>query len=188
MTAKLEETASTVMREVMQSYRVLQSNCHDPRGTLTFPSTRPRRSVRRRASSNLLADDQRATCHQILNAHLAADYGTAFVAMLYTMARGVLGLGRAASPLDVSLRPAMPTGSREVLKETVAQRMLDALDESLNIAWLEASAPQDFAQLSELFDTDKQALLAWCAASALNQQQFNDSGASAIIEAVGVRL
>lgn len=135
-----------------------------------------------------LADDLRATRHQILRAHLAADYGSAYDAMLYTMAHGVLGRGMSAAPLDVSLRPATTTGSREVLKETVAQRMLDALYEGLNIAWMEAKAPVDFEQLCKLPEGDKQALFAWCAAYALNQQLSNDTGASTVIEAVGVRL
>ncbi len=135
-----------------------------------------------------LADDLRATRHQILRAHLAADYATAYDAMLYTMARDVLGRGRAAAPFDVSLRPAMTTGSREVLKETVAQRMLDALYEGLNIAWMDAKAPADFEQLCKLPEGDKQVLFAWCTAYALNQQLSNDSAASVIIEAVGSRL
>jgi ParB family chromosome partitioning protein len=135
-----------------------------------------------------LADVLRATRHQILCAHLAADYATAYDAMLYTMVRSVFGRGRAAPPLDVSLRPATTTGSREVLKETVAQRMLDALNEGLNIAWMESKAPADFEQLSQLPEADKRALFAWCAAYALNQQLSNDSGASAVIEAVGSRL
>ncbi|MDF1670157.1 MAG: ParB N-terminal domain-containing protein [Roseovarius sp.] len=135
-----------------------------------------------------LADDLRASRHQILQAHLAADYGTAYDAMLYTMARNVFGRGGMASPLDVSLRPAMTMGSREILKETVAQRMLEAIQEGLNLTWLEAKAPEDFALLTQLPEAEKQALFAWCAAYALNQQLSNDSSASAVIEAIGTRL
>ncbi len=135
-----------------------------------------------------LADDLRATRHQIIRAHLAADYGTAYDAMLYAMVISVLGNHRSQSPLDLSLRPATTTASRETLKDTVAERMLEALNDGLNIAWLEAKAPGDFAQMSALPEPDKQALFAWCAAYALNQQLSNDTGASAVIEAIGSRL
>jgi ParB family chromosome partitioning protein len=135
-----------------------------------------------------LADDLRATRHQIIRAHLAADYGTAYDAMLYTMVISVLGSYRSQSPLDLSLRPATTTASREVLKDTVAERMLETLNDGLNIAWMEAKAPEDLAQLSALSEPDKQALFAWCAAYALNQQLSNDTGANAVIEAIGSRL
>ena len=135
-----------------------------------------------------LADDLRATRHQIIRAHLAADYGTAYDTMLYAMVTSVLGNYRSQSPLDLSLRPATTTASRETLKDTVAERMLEALNDGLNIAWLEAKAPEDLAQLSALPEPDKQALFAWCAAYALNQQLSNDTNASAVIEAIGSRL
>ncbi|MCQ0090368.1 chromosome partitioning protein ParB [Pelagivirga sediminicola] len=135
-----------------------------------------------------LADDLRATRHQILRAHLAADYSAAYDAMLYTMARGVFGRSGIGAPLDVSLRPAMTTGSREVLKDTVAARMLDALNDGLNLAWMEAKAPKDIEQLLALPERDKQAIFAWCAAYALNQQLANDTGATVVIEAIGSRL
>tara|TARA_R110000851_G_scaffold333445_1_gene513226 strand:- start:45914 stop:48046 length:2133 start_codon:yes stop_codon:yes gene_type:complete len=135
-----------------------------------------------------LADDLRATRHQIIRAHMAADYDTAYDAMLYAMVISVLGNYRSQSPLDLSLRPATTTASRETLKDTVAERMLEALNDGLNIAWMEAKAPEDLAQLSALPEPDKQALFAWCAAYALNQQLSNDTNASAVIEAIGSRL
>ena len=135
-----------------------------------------------------LADDLRATRHQILRAHLAADYTTAYDTMLYAMVTSVFGNYRRVSPLDLSLRPATTTASRETLKDTVAERMLEALNDGLNIAWMEAKAPEDLAQMSALPERDKQALFAWCAAYALNQQLSNDTGASAVIEAIGSRL
>lgn len=135
-----------------------------------------------------LADDLRATRHQILRAHLAADYTTAHDTMLYAMVTSVFGNYRRESPLDLSLRPATTTPSRETLKDTVAERMLEALNDGLNLAWMEAKAPEDLAQMSALSEPDKQALFAWCAAYALNQQLSNDTGASAVIEAIGSRL
>lgn len=135
-----------------------------------------------------LADDLRASRHQIIRAHLAADHGTAYDAMLYAMVISVLGTYRSQSPLDLSLRPATTTASRETLKDTVAERMLEALKDGLNLAWMEAKAPEDFHQLSQLPDGDKQALFAWCAAYALNQQLSNDTDANPVIEAIGSRL
>lgn len=135
-----------------------------------------------------LADDLRVTRHQILRAHLAADYTTAYDTMLYAMVTSVFGNYRRESPLDLSLRPATTTASRETLKDTVAERMLEALNDGLNLAWMEAKAPEDLAQLSALPEGDKQALFAWCVAYALNQQLSNDTGASAVIEAIGSRL
>ncbi len=135
-----------------------------------------------------LADDLRATRHQIIRAHLAADYGTAYDAMLYAMVVSVLGNYRSKSPLDLSLRPATTTASRETLKDTVAERMLAAVKDGLNLAWMEAKAPEDFQHLSQLPDSDKQALFAWCAGYALNQQLSNDSDANPVIEAIGARL
>lgn len=135
-----------------------------------------------------LADDLRATRHQIIRAHLAADYGTAYDAMLYAMVIAVFGSYRRGSPLDLSLRPAMTMASRDTLKDTVAERMLEALNEGLNLTWMEAKAPEDFQQLSQLPDGDKQALFSWCAAYALNQQLANDTEANPVIEAIGTRL
>ncbi|WP_299593356.1 ParB/RepB/Spo0J family partition protein [uncultured Tateyamaria sp.] len=135
-----------------------------------------------------LTDDLRATRHQIMRAHLAADYGTAYDTMLYAMVMSVLGAYRSQSPLDLSLRPATTTASRETLKDTVAERMLEALKDGLNLGWMEVKAPEDFHQLSQLPDGDKQALFAWCAAYALNQQLSNDSDANPVIEATGSRL
>lgn len=135
-----------------------------------------------------LADDLRATRHQIMRAHLAADYGTAYDTMLYAMVISVLGTYRSQFPLDLSLRPATTTASRETLTDTVAERMLDVLKDGLNLTWMEAKAPEDFHQLSQLPEGDKQALFAWCAAYALHQQLSNDSDANPVIEAIGSQL
>ncbi len=135
-----------------------------------------------------LADDLRATRHQILQAHLAADYATAFDVMLYAMARAVIGRGSYLSPLDQSLRPAMTHGSSDALKDTVAAHMLDQMKESLNLAWADVEAPEDFAALCALSEVDKQALFAWCTAYGLKQQLGNDSRANPVLEAIGARL
>ncbi|GFE67096.1 ParB/RepB/Spo0J family partition protein [Litoreibacter roseus] len=135
-----------------------------------------------------LADDLRATRHQILQAHLVADYATAYDVMLYAMARAFIGRGSYHSPLDQSLRPAMTQGANEALKETVAALMLEKLQEGLNLSWAEADAPEDFHQLCSLEESDKQALFAWCTSYALKQQLSNDTRTNPIIEAIGTRL
>jgi hypothetical protein len=77
-----------------------------------------------------LAEDLRASRHQILKAHLAADYETAFDVMLYSMCRQVLksGYGFESRPINVSLTPAEVDRSQDALKDTVAGRMLEVLD------------------------------------------------------------
>lgn len=135
-----------------------------------------------------LADDLRATRHQILQAHLAADYATAYDVMLYSMARNAIGHASYKSPLDHSLRPATTAGSQDRLAETIAARMLETLRERLNLDWAQADAPQDFIQLSRLPDEDKQAIFAWCVAYGLKQQLSNDHSTNAVIETIGERL
>lgn len=138
--------------------------------------------------SQSLADDLRATRHQILKAHLAADYDTAFDVMLYTMCRDVIKRSGYTSALDVSLRQAAVHNSKDVLKDTVAARMLDAVHEGLNIAWMELKAPEDFEALSGLSLAEKQALFAWCAAHGLNQQLATDGNPDPVIERIGMRM
>jgi len=135
-----------------------------------------------------LADDLRATRHQILQAHLAADYDTAFDVMLYAMARNAIGHNSYKSPLDLSLRPAMTMGSRERLAETIAQHMLEELENGLNMSWAEADAPEDFIQFCALSSQEKQAIFSWCTSYALNQQLANDSRINPVIEHIGTRL
>ena len=135
-----------------------------------------------------LADDLRASRHQILRAHLAADYATAYDVMLFAMARTVIGRGSHTCPLDMSLRPAMTMASREVLKETVAEHMLDTINEGLNLAWADAKAPEDFEQFCALPDEEKQKIFSWCTAYAVKQQLGNDSQSNPVIEAIGARL
>lgn len=135
-----------------------------------------------------LADDLRATRHQILQAHLAADYATAYDVMLYSMARNAIGHASYKSPLDQSLRPATTAGSQDRLAETIAARMLETLREGLNLDWADADAPEDFNQLSQLPEDDKHAIFAWCTAYGLKQQLSNDHSINAVVETMGERL
>lgn len=137
-----------------------------------------------------LAEDLRASRHQVLKAHLAADYETAFDVMLYSMCKQVLtsGYGYESKPINVSLTPAEVYRSKEVLEDTVATSMLEASQDRLNLSWASHSKPADFEALSALPAADKQALFAWCTAHALVQQLGTDKGAHPVVEAIGRRM
>ena len=138
--------------------------------------------------SQSLADDLRATRHQIVQAHLSADYDTAFDAMLYCLCRQTFGNGYEAMPLDVTLKPATVTGSRDVLQESIAAAVLSELHGSLCLEWLGKPRPEDFEAMAALEDSDKRALFAWCTAHALDQQLSTDSRADPVFEHLGRRM
>ncbi|PJR12792.1 ParB/RepB/Spo0J family partition protein [Sinorhizobium meliloti] len=136
-----------------------------------------------------LADDLRATRHQILKAHLAADFATAFDVMLYSMCSRVLGENNYQStPIHVSITHAETYRSRDALKDTVAARMLQATREGLNVEWRSLPSPQDFQAMCALPDSDKQALFAWCVGHGVIQQLGTDSSANPVIEVIGHRM
>lgn len=140
--------------------------------------------------SEALAMDLRALRHQVLQAHLAADFETAFDAMLYSMCKEALqtGYSYSAQTVCVSLTPAYTHASRDVLKETVAAEMLSALEEKLAIGWMKLPSPCDFEAMSALPAEDKQALFAWCTTTALQQQLSTDSRTSPVLETIGQRM
>lgn len=135
-----------------------------------------------------LANDLRTTRQHILRAHLAADYDVAYDAMLYTLCEQALSRSYGCEALNVSIDPFL-AHNREVLhKDTVADKMLDALKTDLALEWMELETPQDFRAMSALPAEDKQALFAWATAFALKPQLATDNGPSAIIEELGSRL
>ncbi len=138
--------------------------------------------------SQSLADDLRATRHQIVQAHLCADYDTAFDAMLYCLCRQTFGNGNEAMPLDVTLKPAMVAGSRDILQESIAAAVLAELQGSLRIDWMSMKRPQDFEAMCALDEADKRALFAWCAGYALDQQLSSDGRADPVFELLGRRM
>lgn len=161
-----------------------------PRSTTTYKTpvdpvvaTRKEQGV-----SGALADDLRATRHQVLKAHLSADFGSAFDAMLYSMCRRVFTLGYNQAPIDISLTPAMVAASKELLEETVAANVLDEIRNSLNLDWMKLEAPADFEAMCALAQADKQNIFAWCTAHALEQQLSTDSNASPVVERLGRRM
>jgi ParB family chromosome partitioning protein len=135
-----------------------------------------------------LANDLRTTRQHILRAHLAADYDVAYDAMLYTLCEQALSRSYGCEALNVSIDPFL-AHNREVLhKDTVAQKMLDALKNDLALEWMDLDTPDDFRAMSALPAEDKHALFAWATAFALKPQLASDNAPSAIIEELGTRL
>ena len=134
------------------------------------------------------ADDLRATRHQIVQAHLSADYDVAFDAMLYCMCREAFANGYDPLPLDVTLKPATVTESKDVLQESVAAAVLEELHGLLRLDWLSKQRPEDFEAMCALDEADKRALFAWCSAHALNQQLSTDGRADPVFEQLGRRM
>lgn len=135
-----------------------------------------------------LADDLRTTRHHILRAHLAADYDVAYDAMLYTLCQKALHGGYIKEPLDISLRPYHASNREELTEDSVAEKMLEALENDLAIDWMELDAPEDFRVMSTLGVEDKQALFAWATALALKAQMATDNNSNQVIEEIGTRL
>jgi ParB family chromosome partitioning protein len=135
-----------------------------------------------------LADDLRATRQHILRAHLAADFEVAFDAMLYALCEQALGRSYGNEALDISIRP-FQAQDREVLHaDTVAQKMLEALEQDLATDWMKLQKPEDFRTMSALPIADKQALFAWATGLAVKPQLSSDNRPSPIIEEIGARL
>ena len=154
-----------------------------------MPTSDPAATLRKADGiSASLADDLRATRQHILRAHLAADFEVAFDAMLYALCEQALGRSYNNEALDISIRP-FQAQNREVLHaDTVAQKMLDALEQDLATDWMTLEKPEDFRAMSALPVADKQALFAWATGLAIKPQLSSDNRPSPIIEEIGARL
>lgn len=154
-----------------------------------MPTSDPAATLRKADGiSASLADDLRATRQHILRAHLAADFEVAFDAMLYALCEQALGRSYNNEALDISIRP-FQAQNREVLHaDTVAQKMLEALEQDLATDWMTLEKPEDFRAMSALPIADKQALFAWATGLAVKPQLSSDNRPSAIIEEIGGRL
>lgn len=160
-----------------------------PTSSTPVPSSDPAATLRKADGiSASLADDLRATRQHILRAHLAADFEVAFDAMLYALCEQALGRSYNNEALDISIRP-FQAQNREVLHgDTVAQKMLEALEQDLATDWMKLEKPEDFRAMSALPVADKQALFAWASGLALKPQLSSDNRPSPIIEEIGARL
>lgn len=138
---------------------------------------------------NSLADDLRTARHHILRAHLSADYDVTFDAMLYSMCKKTFGKGYVSGvPFNVSLTRYYAHNGQKLVAGSTADRMLEAIQESLNLDWLELDQPSDFKAMCILSDEDKQALFAFVASTALQEQLSTDNAPSPVIEELGARM
>lgn len=160
-----------------------------PTSSTPVPTSDPAATLRKADGiSASLADDLRATRQHILRAHLAADFEVAFDAMLYALCEQALGRSYNNEALDISIRP-FQAQNREVLHaDTVAQKMLEALEQDLATDWMKLEKPEDFRAMSALPIADKQALFAWATGQAIKPQLSSDNRPSPIIEEIGARL
>lgn len=160
-----------------------------PTSSAPVPISDPATTLRKAEGiSQSLAEDLRATRQHILRAHLAADYDVAFDAMLYTLCEQALSHSYGTEALNVSVSPFLAQNRSVLHPDTVAQKMLDALEQDLVIDWMELEAPKDFQAMSALPIADKQALFAWAAGLAIKPQLLSDNHPSPIIEEIGARL
>jgi ParB family transcriptional regulator, chromosome partitioning protein len=160
-----------------------------PTSSSPVPTSDPAATLRKADGiSASLADDLRATRQHILRAHLAADFEVAFDAMLYAFCEQALGRSYNNEALYISIRP-FQAQNREVLHaDTVAQKMLDALEQDIATDWMKFEKPEDFRAMSALPVADKQALFAWATGLAVKPQLSSDNRPSPIIEEIGARL
>lgn len=161
-----------------------------PMSSTPAPVSDPAAAMRKaEGMPNSLADDLRTARHHILRAHLAADYDVAFDAMLYSMAKKALANCYVdVLPLDVSLTSYYAPNADKLLTGSVADRMLIALKEGLNLDWVDLEQPSDFKAMCLLSVEDKQNLFAWAAATALKGQLSSDNRPSAVVEELGSRM
>lgn len=160
-----------------------------PTSSAPAPVADPAAALRRADGiTSGLADDLRFTRHHILRAHLSGDYDVAFDIMLYTMCQSVFGRSYGATALDLSLRRVYAPNGDKLVADSVADKMLNAMHEALNLDWMELDAPEDLRALSALPAEDKQSLFAFTAAHALKSQLSTDNHPNIIIEELGARM
>ncbi|WP_417280587.1 ParB/RepB/Spo0J family partition protein [Celeribacter sp.] len=160
-----------------------------PTSSSPVPTSDPAATLRKADGiSASLADDLRTTRQHILRAHLAADFEVAFDAMLYALCEQALGRSYNSEALDISIRPFQASSSEVLHADTVAQKMLDALEQDLATDWMTLEKPEDFRTMSALPVADKQALFAWATGLAVKPQLSTDNRPSPIIEEIGARL
>ncbi|MBO9448614.1 chromosome partitioning protein ParB, partial [Ruegeria sp. R14_0] len=164
----------------------VRPNVTPPTSSTPVPTSDPAATLRKaNGISASLADDLRATRQHILRAHLAADFEVAFDAMLYALCEQALGRSYNNEALDISIRP-FQAQNREVLhSDTVAQKMLEALEQGLATDWITLEKPENFRAMSALPIAAKQALFAWATGLAVKPQLSSDNRPSPIIEEIG---
>ena len=125
--------------------------------------------------------------HQILTAHIAGDFGSAFDLVLWDLCVGVLrgidGYRRSYGVTNCHFRPAHVGCRDEDLRESPAARLMDAHRKQLTTGFLTlADEDEAFAAMCALPHEEKEALLAYCVAQTVEHHR------RAPCEAVGTRL
>lgn len=138
--------------------------------------------------SQVLVDDLKAHRLQITKAHLAADFGVAFDLVLYSLCTDVLDRGCRSRPLALRASQTWPRSSLNDLAGTPADRVLEAREKALDIAWLSLPPAEGFRAMSALPAEAKQRLFAWCVAATLNTQLAIEDKADPVVECSGQRL
>ena len=128
--------------------------------------------------------DLRQTRRQVLAAHVAGDFGSAFDMLLWQMAQGILTVYYVSgSPLECRFTAERDAAGTADLSDTAASGLLAAHKDALNLNFIEIKdASESFAALCALPDEDKQALFAFCVSTMLVRQS------TPVIEAIGSRL
>lgn len=167
-----------------------EARVSSPTSSTPAPVSDPAAAMRKaEGMPNSLADDLRTARHHILRAHIAADYDVAFDAMLYSMCKRAFARGYTSNlPLNVTLTRYYAPNGDKLVAGSVADRMLGALKEGLNLDWVELEQPSDFKAMCILSDKEKQDLFAWAAATALEAQLTTDNRPSSVIEELGARM
>ena len=168
---------------------ITRPNVTPPTSSAPVPVSDPATTLRKADGiSASLADDLRATRQHILRAHLAADYDVAFDAMLYALCEQTLSHSYGTEALNISISPFLAQNRETLHPDTVAQKMLDALEQDLAIEWMTLAKPDDFRAMSALPMTQKQSLFAWAVGLAIKPQLLSDNHPTPIIEEIGARL
>ena len=164
-------------------------NVTPPTSSAPVPVSDPATTLRKADGiSASLADDLRATRQHILRAHLAADYDVAFDAMLYALCEQTLSRSYGTEALNISISPFLAQNRETLHPDTVAQKMLDALEQDLAVEWMTLEKPDDFRAMSALPMPQKQSLFAWAVGLAVKPQLLSDNHPTPIIEEIGARL
>jgi ParB family chromosome partitioning protein len=168
---------------------IARPNVTPPTSSAPVPVSDPATTLRKADGiSASLADDLRATRQHILRAHLAADYDVAFDAMLYALCEQTLSHSYGTEALNISISPFLAQNRETIHPDSVAQKMLDALEKDLAIEWMTLEKPDDFRAMSALPMAQKQSLFAWAVGLAIKPQLLSDNHPTPIIEEIGARL
>ena len=168
---------------------VTRPNVAPPTSSAPVPVSDPATTLRKADGiSQSLADDLRASRQHILRAHLAADYDVAFDAMLYALCEQALSRSYGTEALNISVSPFLAQNRETLHADTVAQKMLDALEQDLAVEWMTLEKPDDFQAMSALPMPQKQALFSWAVGLAIKPQLLSDNHPTPIIEEIGARL